>query len=278
MRKTTLVLVLAAALLPAALHAQDWRTLVRSRAYGGEKSLDVDVEYGAGQLRIQPAADNVLYRANMRYDADVFKPELSFSDNALHVGVGNGEFHGRRNMKGGSLELLLGTKVPIDLELKFGAAEARLELGGIRISKLEVSTGASDTKLNFSKPNPVRCESAVFQVGAARFEATGLGNLNVSELSVSGGVGEVLLDFTGSALEQLSADIQMGLGSLTLRVPRGVGLKVQKDGVLSGFDSEGLTKRGNVYYSQQYERARRKVDIKLDAAFGSIKVLWVNAQ
>jgi len=276
MRTNRQLWVLLLAAWPAVAGAQDWRTLSRGQEYNGEKALKVDLEYGAGRLGIQPAAHGVLYRASIRYDADLFEPVLDFGSDALRIGIGNGEIHGRRNMKGGSLDLRLGPQAPLDLDLKFGATEANLELGGLRVRNLKVSTGASATTLRFSKPNLDACQRAEIEVGAARLEAIGLGNLNARELEVNGGVGEVVLDFTGAWRNDVNAQVHMGLGSLTLRVPNGLGVSVQKDGILSGFDSQGLTKRGNVYYSDGFNRAGHKLAVKLDAAFGSIRVEWVD--
>jgi len=269
--------VLLLALWPGLAGAQDWRTLSRGREHAGEQSLKVDVEYGAGLLLIGPAAKSVLYRASLRYDADAFSPKMDFGGGALHIGLGQGEIKGRKNIKGGQLDLRLGSEVPLDIDLKFGAAEARLELGGLQVRSLDVSTGASATTLSFSRPNQGSCERVKFEVGAAKFEAIGLGNLNTRQLDVSGGVGEVLLDFSGAWRGDLEASVNMGLGALTLRVPKGVGVRVEKDGLLAGFDSQGLVKRGKVFYSEGYERAERKLEVKLDAAFGAIKMVWVDA-
>ncbi|NJD10812.1 MAG: hypothetical protein FIB01_10415 [Gemmatimonadetes bacterium] len=276
MRTRSRLWVLLLAAWPAVAGAQDWRTLSRGREYSGEKALTVDLEYGAGRLGIQPAAQGVLYRASIRYDADVFEPELEFGGSALHIGIGNGEMHGHKNMKGGSLDLRLGPQAPLDLNLKFGATEANLELGGLRVRNLKVSTGASGTTLRISKPNLAECQQAEIEVGAARLEAIGLGNLNARQLEVSGGMGEVVLDFTGAWRGDLNAQVHMGLGSLTLRVPKGLGVSVRKDGILSGFDSQGLTKRGNTYYSDGFERAQRKLAVQLEAACGAIRVVWVD--
>jgi hypothetical protein len=269
--------VLLLAVWPGLVAGQDWRTLARGREYAGEDALNVDLEYGAGRLVIAPAARGVLYRASLRYDADVFSPSMEYGSNRLHIGIGDGEIKGKKNMKGGQLDLRLGPQTPLDVDLKFGAAEAKLELGGLRVRSLNVSTGASATMLSFSQPNLMACERAEFEVGAAKFEVVGLGNLNARQLELSGGVGEVLLDFTGSWRGDLNAQVHMGLGSLTLRVPKGLGVRVQKEGLLAGFDSQGLVKRGNVYYSEGYERAAHKLVVKLDAAFGAIRVEWVNA-
>lgn len=275
MSRTLTAAALLALSMPAAAAGQDWRSVSYFRQAGGEDLLHVEVEYGAGKLQIQPAPEGTLYRANLRYDADAFSPVSSYRDGHLRLGVDGGKMSGR-NLKAGSLDLSLGTGVPLDLSLKFGATEANLELGGLRIREASISTGASQTHLTFSQPNPEVCESLTLEVGAAQFRATGLANLNTESLRLTGGVGEVTLDFTGEWRTDLSADIEMGLGALTLRVPRGVGVRVQKGGLLAGFDSEGLVKRGDAYFSEDWEDADRKLTVSVDAALGSIRMAWVD--
>lgn len=268
--------VAAALLIPAAAQGQEWETVSSSRRLAGEDALRVQVEYGAGTLALGPGATGTLYRTNLKYDARSFKPVVDYSNSRLRLGIEGSTGRGR-NIRSGELDLRLSPDVPVELELKFGAAEAALELGGMRVRSLDVQTGASKTTLNVSRPNTVRCESAQLVVGAARFEATGLGNLNARQLSMKGGVGEVVLDFTGAWAEDMNARIEMGLGSLTLRVPRTLGLRVNRGGVLTSFDSEGLVKRGNSYYSENWASADRKLSLDLDAAFGSIRVVWVDS-
>jgi hypothetical protein len=120
------------------------------------------------------------------------------------------------------------------------------------------------------------CQLFEVEVGAASFEARNLGNLNTRRFRLTGGVGEVILDFTGSWQQDMVAEVEMGLGSLTLRLPRGLGVSVVKDGLLASFDSQGLTKRGNTYYSENFEDATNKLALDLDAALGSIRVEWVD--
>jgi hypothetical protein len=66
-----------------------------------------------------------------------------------------------------------------------------------------------------------------------------------------------------------------GLGALELRIPEDLGVRLEKDGFLVSLDSEGLVKRGNAYYSLDWEDVDRRVMIDLDAAFRGIKVVWV---
>jgi len=271
-------LVLAAAFLtlPAGLLAQqDWRSITQSRQVGTEELLHVAVQYGAGRLILGRGSDGLLYKATLGYDGQAFKPELTYSPGSLRVGLDDVRVRGR-NVRLGELRLDLGPTVPIDLRLEFGAARADVDLTGLRIRRLRLATGASETRLHVGAPNAEVCESVDLHVGAAKFDAIGLGNLNARRLDFNGGVGDVTLDFTGEWASDMAATVRMGLGSLTLRVPRGLGLRVEKGGLLVGFDSQGLIKRGDVFYSENWESADRKLTLDIEAAFGAIRVQWVD--
>lgn len=272
--RTALLTAIVASLLPGALVAQEWESLSMRRAFNGERALSVDVEYGAGTLTVGPGQPGTLYRAALRFDAEAFEPETSYENGRLHIGIDDAEVRGR-HVEGGTLTLELSPRVPLDLDLAFGAAEANIELGGLRIERLEVATGASVTELSFSQPNPIQAESVTFQVGAARFVATGLGNANTRMLSVEGGVGEVDLDFSGAWAADMHATVEMGLGKLTLRLPRGLGVHIEKDGLLAAIEAEGLIKQGNMYYTEGFQQAKRKLNVEIDAAFNAIQIVWV---
>jgi len=272
-----LVLAGAALLLGApALPAQDWNTVTTSRAYQGEEALRVDVQFGAGRLFLQPGPGGSLYKATIRYDADAFQPVTEYGDGRLRVGMKTNrgiKLRGRQHA--GRLDVALGPDAPLTLDLEFGAAQADIELGGLRIRRAEISTGASETTLRFSQPNPERLSALEIEVGAAALRAEGLGNANLDRLTVDGGLGDVVLDFSGEWRGDTTADIDMGIGSLTLRVPKGVGLHVVKDGFLASFDSQGLVKRGDGYYSLDWDTAPHRLTVRIDAAFGSINVRWI---
>src|SRR5690606_41890027 len=106
----------------------------------------------------------------------------------------------------------------------------------------------------------------------ARSEAAGRGNPTAGAFSLEGGAGAVILDFTGAWSQDLEASVARGLGTLTLRFPTGLGVRVAKEGLLASFDSQRLTKRGSVYYSENWGNATHKLSLDLNAALGSIRV------
>jgi len=257
--------------------AQSWRTVTQSRQVSNERSLDVDVTYGAGQFRVRPAESGVLYRLELRYDEDTFEPVNEYRNGRLRVGI-DGSHKKIRVGKGesaGNLDLRLAVDVPMDLNLEFGAVKADLDLGGLALTDLRMVTGASETVIDVSKPNPVSLGTAKIAVGAAQFHARRLGNLNAERIEVDAGVGAITLDFTGDWQRDAEVSVDLGVGTLELRFPEGLGVRLRKDSFLATIDPQGLVKRGDYYYSTDWDEADRQVDIDVDAALGKVSVVWV---
>lgn len=276
MRKVLAAATVAMVLIPIAAQGQEWREVTMSRQLESNDEIRVFVEYGVGHFKVRSTDEGLLYRMNLRYDEDHFEPVADFSGDRLRLGV---ESFGRsrriRGREAGELDLELARGVPIDLSLEFGAVKADIDLGGLALTDLDLSTGASESHIDVSEPNPSRMESASFEVGAAEFTAEGLGNLNAEYIEVDAGVGAIVLGFDGRWERDARVEINMGLGSLELHVPEGLGVQLHKDSFLTALDSEGLIKRGDTYESPDFDDADHRIVIELDAAFGSVAVVWI---
>lgn len=263
---------------PAA--AQKWRTVNSSRQVWNEKQLDVRVDYAAGRLRVAPSESALLYQVELRYDESVFTPVTEYSPEAgrLRVAV-RGQRDGVR-MKNIAQEaratLSLSPTVPLDLEMSFGAGEADLDLGGLSLRRLDLSTGASETRVRFSTPNRAVADRIDLRAGVSDFRATGLGNANASRFTFEGGVGSTTLDFGGRWSRSASGSIHIGMGSLDLRFPRALGVKIVKNSFLTTFDSSGLVKRGDAFYSRNWDTAEHQLTLTIDAGMGSIDIRWID--
>lgn len=275
--------LLLAALLGAAAtaEAQSWRTVTSARqAAGGEEALDVQVEYGAGRLTVGPASRPLLYQLRVRYDEEQFAPVTAYDPvtGRLRLGVrgrgGKGAKVSRVSDES-SAAVHLSREVPLALDLKFGAGEADVDLGGMSIRSLRVSTGASETRISFGSPNRVPADAVRIEAGAASLRASGLGNARAARFQFEGGVGETTLDFDGAWTRSATATVQMGIGSLRLRLPRDLGVKIVKQSFMTRFDADGLVKRGGAHYSRNWESAPYRLTISIEAALGSIDVDWI---
>lgn len=277
-RRTSLGIVAAALVLAAPpLAAQDWQTLAVSRRQVDESQLEAKVSHAAGTLRFKPADGALLYSMDLRYDAENFDPVVDFAGAELALGVeGIGRDLRIKGDRGAAdMEVALSSRVPLDLELEFGAGRAEVELGGLRLTDLVIRTGASESRIEVSHPNPIRLSHATFSAGAAQLEASGLANLNAERISVDAGVGAVVLDFSGEWRGDLGVEVEMGLASLELRIPRGVGVKLVKESFLTDLDASDLSRDGDAWYSSDWSSAEYHVTLDIRAGFGSIEVHWI---
>jgi hypothetical protein len=172
----------------------------------------------------------------------------------------------------GEMRLDLAPAVPVDLELELGAVEADLDLSGLRVGRLRVESGASDASVRFDAPNAERMRALDFEVGAASLRAVRLANANAPEVRVQAGVGSVDLDFGGEWTQDVDLSVQIALGGVRIRVPRNVGVSVEAHRFLAAFDSRGLVKRGNAYYSENWDGAAHHLRIRSRTTFGKLEL------
>ncbi|HEX5725124.1 MAG TPA: LiaF domain-containing protein [Longimicrobiaceae bacterium] len=279
-RRTALPALAAAAALAVALPAagQTWRTVSSSRQLAGERELAVQVEYGAGRLKVEPAAAGLLYRFELRYDEERSRPvtEYDRAGGRLRLGLDNVRNRSLRGRQSGRADVALSPEVPLTLDLAFGAGEADVELGGLSLQRVELSTGASDSEIRFSAPNRIEADEVRVEAGAAHLEVMGLGNSRARRFAFEGGLGDATLDFSGAWTRSAEVSVEMGMGSVTLRIPRSLGVRVEKDSFLASFDAPGMVRRDGAWFTRNWDDARHRLTISIDAAIGSIDIDWID--
>jgi hypothetical protein len=259
--------------------AQRMRSTTSARQLQGETRANVQLTYGAGRLRVSPARGDLLYRMELRYDDEQFRPvtEYDRAGGKLKLGVESREHRGRHhgsNNQHATIELT--PRLPLELSLAFGAGEADVELGGLALQDVHLQTGASRTNISFASPNRVAARRVKVDAGAAEVRVSGLGNTRSPRFEFSGGMGETTLEFGGTWTRSATAEINMGVGSVRLRIPRSLGVRIVRDSFLSSFDAGGMVKRGNAWYSRNYDQAQYKLDVSIHAAVGSVEVDWID--
>jgi hypothetical protein len=280
MRLASIALPLA--LLTTAAESQTMRPFATFRQMHGETRLAARLEYAAGSLRLGPGDTDELYRMDLSYDNDRFVPLSDFdaTRGAVTLGLTAAGDAGVRVVSRNQLEqvaaVAFSPRVDLALDLTLGAVDAEVELGGLRVSSLDVQTGASRSMVRFSQPNLSRCRRAEFSAGAAELTVMGLGNSRCDEIAFDGGMGKVTLDFSGAWTSSSRVQVQMAVGELTLRLPRTVGVRITMDKFLSSFEPVGFVRRGEAFQSPNYDPTQRHLDIELTTAMGGVKVEWTD--
>jgi hypothetical protein len=274
------LLIASGASQPA--EAQSWRSMSSSRSVQGEDRVDVHVEYGAGGIELTRGNGRRLYEFELRYDEEVSRPLVEYEREGkrLRLGLegieGRGATIKRGSGSAGHAAVKLSPTVPMSLTIRFGAGEANLDLGGISLSSVDLATGASETSISFSSPNRVAADHVRIRSGAAAIRAESLGNSGAAVFEYEGGVGETVLDFGGQWRRDATGTVKLGMGSLRLRFPRDLGVRLTRTAFLTSFKDDGLERRGSEYYSEGWDRATHRLTLHVTAAVGAIEVEWID--
>ncbi len=281
-RRATVSLVIALAAPLAAAGAQvssHWRTLDVARQLRDTFPQHLRVQYGAGKFDVRATADPLAYAMHLRYDetrsaaihrydAEQRSTVLGLESLDRRVAVSSD----KDRDESGELRVMLPNSVPLELDLELGGTQSTLELGGLALRALRMECGATDAALMFSTPNRTRMHDMVIDVGAADFSATSLANANVDQIRVRGGVGVIDLDFGGVWTHDMTVTTRLAVGKLMLRVPSDVGVRLEIKRVATGFEHEGFVKRDDAWYSDNYERAAHKLQLRAETLFGKIEI------
>jgi tRNA A-37 threonylcarbamoyl transferase component Bud32 len=184
--------------------------------------ITLEIDTDAGRLVIMPGTGReALVDGTATYNVNLLKPEILVDDNRFRVrhenGIGAIVGTLREDIRS-DWNLKLGP-VPMNLTINAGAAESDIELGGLALTRLEVSKGVSDFELSFSKPNPAEMETLEFGAVAGSAALTGLANANAAEINFESGPGDYTLEFGGELRRDVELTLQGGPGTLTVIIP-----------------------------------------------------------
>jgi len=232
------------------------------------ETTDVLIEFGAGELYIQPDGSNALIQGTATYNIEDLKPQITTSGRDVHLDQGSFEyeFTGLPNFSDieNTWDLQFSSQ-PINLEVRAGAFKGDFEFGNMAIHELKIFGGASSLNLAFSRPNLVPMGQFKFTSGASNVELTGLANANFSLMNFQGGGGSYKLDFSGQLLRDATIEIDGGLSNFSLVVPQGIPAIVTVSSNLTNVSTSGTWTGSETTFMQAGEGPTLTFIIKLGA-------------
>jgi hypothetical protein len=216
----------------------------------GSGASQVQLAFGAGDLLLNPGAEEALVEGTATYNYADFKPVIDASGNQVSIRTGDVKIEGIPNFSEGvknKWDLKLG-QTPVKLEIKAGAYTGKLELGGMALEMLDITDGAADVTLKFSQPNISDMTVFRYKTGASKVNLSGLANANFENMVFKAGAGDYTLDFSGTLQRDTSVVIDCGMSSMTLVVPKGMNTRLFYDGGLSNVDVMGAWEKTDTDY------------------------------
>jgi hypothetical protein len=165
--------------------------------------------------------------------------------------------------------------VPISFDVELGVGRGDFNLSGLQVKDFNLSAGASDVTLSFDEPNKARIENINIESGVSKFDARNLGNANFRHFRFQGGLGAYTLDFGGALNGEVDVDLEVGMGVLTIIVPKEIGAKVYYEKSWASrldCDRDFRSSAENEYLTDNYASSAGRMNIRIDSGMGSIKI------
>lgn len=233
---------------------------------------DVELSFGAGEIILNPGAQNALIEGTATYNVGDFEPEVNVFGNNIQISQGELEIRGipdfdKRIVNEWDLQL---GDAPMELKITAGAYQGNYDLGGLALHALEINDGAAQANLSFSEENLITMDSFRYTTGASDVRLTGLANANFEKMIFRGGAGSFRLDFSGNLQQDASVEIESGISSLTIIIPEGTNTEIRFEGGLTDINPQGEWRvSGNTY---SLSGSGPKLDITVKMGAGSLEL------
>lgn len=207
-----------------------------------------------------PAVEEVAVPLQGAAEADV---EIGFGVGELRIdsGAGSGQ------LLEGTVALHRGERLDRSARLQDGTLSAALRSQGQWVTPLFTWGGQPEWRLSLTREVPLR----LFVEGGVGDVSVDLDRVLLSGLTVQMGVGRAAVTLpTDGGFE---GRLDNGIGLLLVRVPPGLGVRIQSStglgtiSVPSGYDRDG-----DAYESPGYRTAQERVDLWLENGIGLIRV------
>ncbi len=278
---------LAAVLAIAVDGRAESRTVEREITATGLTDAEVEIKVGAAHLELRAHDGGPLARIAIEYSTEK-EPQIDFdgsgSTGRLKIRNDAGDeisfsILGNRpdNPFDDHWMISLSRDLPLLLHVEFGLGPGEAEFGGLTLSKLEFVTGLSDVVLEFSSPCQGVLEHVGLATGLGSMEVHGLSNALIQRLEFAGGLGAAVLDFSGSYRSETEVELDVGMGSLQLMVPQGIGVKIRHgDSFLSNHEFERLEQISeDTWYSEDWQAGPGNLVFDLSVGMGSVELDWI---
>lgn len=236
---------------------------------GGEAAR-LTLSLAPGNLQLSGGGDG-LVSGRIEYNMAAWRPEIRRDGPAVAI---------EQSVDSDGLTLPAGDVInrwdlrlgdgPLELTLSAGAYQGQVDLGGLRLRRLEINDGASTSLVRFDQANPETMSLLKYATGASQVTLTGLANANFTEMVFDGGAGTYVLDFSGALQRDARVTVRAGVCTLTIRVPTGTPVVVTAAGAVTTVTTQGTwAALGNTYRAAG---AGPQLTIDVDMGLGTLQL------
>jgi N-terminal domain of toast_rack, DUF2154/Cell wall-active antibiotics response 4TMS YvqF/Domain of unknown function (DUF5668) len=208
-----------------AKHGRDLDHISEVRDLQGVTLLNAIVAMPAGELNLSGGTEHAL-EGEFDYSSAWGRPTIDYNVSGKSADLNiNQDNHGPAlGPRDNTWWVRLNDSVPLDLQVKMGAAQGNLKFH----------------------------------------------DLNLKQLRIEIGVGQVNVDLTGQRSEDVDVGIHGGIGQANIRLPKNVGVTVDAKGGIGAVTTHGLKKQDGNYVNDSFGHTPHTIHLQVAGGIGNI--------
>jgi translation elongation factor EF-G len=184
-------------------------------------------------------------------------------------------------MGAGELHLSGGARKLMESEFTFNVEASRPQVeyrasgsrGDLRILQPNAFSSGPGMEYDWDiRLNDDRAMDLIAKLGAGE-AMMDLGTLNLRDLEINQGVGELKVDLRGKPKRSFDVRISGGVGEATVYLPKSVGIVATAKGGIGDLNVDGLEKRGGYWYNPSHENDAIRLRLDVKGGVGEIHII-----
>ena len=236
--------------------------------------IKVNIDVGRVWFTKSETANEILIV--VRYIDRAYRVDVDYNESRhkIAIDVEKREWFNKNSNETAEVRVEFPSAIEFELYSKIKAGEVDLELGGLSLVELTLTTWAGEVVLDFAEPNHKSLQHLEINTKIGETSIKKLGNARFVYAEINGGIGEMHVDFGGDYLSNATALIDLDIGETKVFLPETIGVKTRISKLnLSSIDvGTNFKKSGKYYYSQNYDEAEVALDLDISPGLGELKI------
>ncbi|MFQ6617558.1 MAG: DUF4097 family beta strand repeat-containing protein [Fidelibacterota bacterium] len=246
------------------------------------RELKVNLIMDAGEIIIKKSDSSLSGMAKFYYSKEGYEAACRYdkSFSSLHAEIKKREWlPWRKNVyredEISKIEILLPTGVLSRLKIKNRTGDVSLDLGGLKLRELYISSWSSNVDMNFSSPNGTKLEILELNVRKGSLKINNFGNAKYELAEINLNIGTILLDLSGENIESSRLNLDLDLGTTEITIPEDIGVELYISKFLFLTNVKipgGMRRMGTRWISINYEESTKKLMLNISSGAGGVKI------
>jgi len=143
-------------------------------------------------------------------------------------------------------DLRFADDVPLDMRIECGAGSQDIDLAGLMVTDLDIKLGAGQAEINLGD------------------------NPQLTRADIDIGAGDTEISLNGDWDHDAEIDIQGGVGRISVRLPKDVGVRVEVTRGIGDTDASGLYRDNGAWVNEAYGDTDVTLEVTVQAGVGQI--------